>query len=78
MMGKTRRGPWKKEWGSHIIGVSDGYIVVDVTASYGTAASRDVWSIKFNKNNGDIIWDQPPGGDQYDHASSVINNNFLR
>ena len=78
MIDRTSRGLWKKDWGSYIIEVSDGYIVVGVTAIYGTAASCDAWLIKFNRNNGEIIWDHTYGGDKYNHASSVIRSNLLR
>jgi hypothetical protein len=75
---------WTKSYGGSEIDIgysitkaSDGnFIIVGDTRSIDKDVSNpignaDLWVVKFNKNNGAIIWEKTYGGDQFESARSI-------
>ena len=60
---------WEKTYGgskyddaNSIIETADGHLVVAGTTKNKGAGSTDIWILKLNKNNGNIIWEKTHGG----------------
>jgi hypothetical protein len=75
---------WTKSFGGSeidvgysIVKATDGnFIIVGDTRSTDKDVSNplgnaDLWVVKFNKNNGAIIWEKTYGGDQFESARSI-------
>ena len=75
---------WTKSYGGAEIDVAyavtratDGnYIIVGDTRSIDQDVSTplgnaDAWAVKFNQNNGNIIWEKTYGGNQFESARSI-------
>ena len=66
-------GP-KDEYGKSILKLSDGYLIVGSTSSYGKNGSSDAWLIKVDEN-GNEIWNRTYGGDGEDFGFSILKLN---
>ncbi len=56
--------------GKAVINLSDGYLVVGYTSSYGKGGT-DTWLVKVDKN-GTEIWNKTYGGDGYEKGMTLI------
>jgi len=78
-------GGSESEFAYQITSTKDGNFIVvgdsrssdfDISTPYGNS---DVWAVKFNSSNGNIIWENSYGGSQFDSARGIIqleNGNF--
>lgn len=75
---------WTKSYGGSEIDVAygvtrttdDNYIIVGDTRSTDKDVSNplgnaDLWAVKFNQNNGNIIWEKTYGGSQFESGRSI-------